>query len=245
MTRPSVILFDLDDTLFAHRAAVEAGIRRYTAVLGDPYGALEAQELVALWRDLEEEHYHEYLAGRLGFEGQRQARARDFAARHGVTLSPEQASAWFAEYFEHYVAAWTLHDDALPALDALTAAFPGVRFGLITNGDLAFQRRKVEAVALEDRIPVLVASGEVGVAKPDPRIFRHACELFGVPPQEAVYVGDRLRTDAIGAAAAGLTGVWIDRRDDAPLPEDADEAAALGVLRIRGLDELAPALRDA
>lgn len=243
MTSPSVVLFDLDDTLFAHRAAVESGIRRYTAQLGEPYGALETAELVALWHDLEEEHYHEYLAGRLGFEEQRQARARDFAARHGVALSPAEASAWFAAYFEHYVAAWTLHGDALPALDALTTAFPGVRFGLITNGDPAFQGRKVAAVGLDARIPVLVASGAIGVAKPDPRIFQHACELFAVGTAEAVYVGDRLRTDAIGAAAAGLTGVWLDRRAQAPQGADADEAAALGVLRITGLDELVAALR--
>jgi putative hydrolase of the HAD superfamily len=239
---PSVVLFDLDDTLFAHRSAVQTGIRRYTESLGDPYGTLEAAELGALWHDLEEEHYHEYLAGRLDFEGQRQARARDFAARHGVTLSPEEASAWFASYFEHYVAAWSLHDDALPCLDALEAAIPGVRFGLITNGDLAFQRRKVESVGLDRRIPVLIASGTVGVAKPDAHIFRHACDLFGVAPHQAVYVGDRFRTDAIGAAAAGLVGVWLNRRDASPTPEDAAEARGLGVLTIRGLTELVAAL---
>ncbi|MFF2052839.1 HAD family hydrolase [Leifsonia sp. NPDC058194] len=238
MTFPAVVLFDLDDTLFAHRAAVERGIRTFTSSLGEPYGSMEATELAGLWHDLEEEHYHEYLAGRLDFEGQRQARARDFAARHGVTLSPEEASAWFASYFEHYVAAWTLHDDALACLDELETAAPGVRFGLITNGDLAFQRRKVESVGLDGRIPVLIASGDVGSTKPDPQIFHHACRVFGVAPEQAAYVGDRLRTDAIGAAAAGLTGVWLDRRAAVPSPEDAADAAALGVRRIAGLDRL-------
>lgn len=242
MSLPSVVLFDLDDTLFAHRDAVADGIQRFARLLGGPYGALEAGELVALWHDLEERHYHEYLAGRLDFEGQRQARARDFAARHGVTLSDEEASAWFASYFEHYVAAWSLHDDALPCLDALSLAVPGVRFGLITNGDLAFQSRKVQTVELDRRIPVLIASGDVGVTKPDPRIFHHACDLVGVAPAEAAYVGDRLRTDAIGAAAAGLTGVWLNRGGTTPAPEDAAEADALGVRRIHGLDELVGAL---
>jgi putative hydrolase of the HAD superfamily len=235
-------MFDLDDTLFAHRAAVEAGIREYAASLGAPYGALEADELTALWHDLEEEHYHSYLAGRLGFEGQRQARARDFAARHGVTLTPEQASAWFADYFEHYVAAWALHDDALPCLDALEATLPGVRFGLITNGDLAFQRRKVEAVGLDTRIPVLIASGEVGAVKPDAAIFAHACGVFGVAPSHAAYVGDRLRTDAIGAARAGLTGVWLNRRGVVPAADEAAEARAAAVREISGLGGLAAVL---
>lgn len=238
MTAPRVVLFDLDDTLFAHRAAVEAGILRYAATLGAPYGALEADELTALWHDLEEEHYHSYLAGRLDFEGQRQARARDFAARHGVALDDEQASAWFADYFEHYVAAWTLHDDALPALDSLQERIPGVRFGLITNGDLAFQRRKVEAVGLNARIEHLIASGEVGVPKPDAAIFRFACDTFGVRPDQAAYVGDRLRTDAIGAASAGLTGVWLNRRDAVPSPDDERDAERVGVRVIRSLGEL-------
>ncbi|WP_348786768.1 HAD family hydrolase [Leifsonia sp. NPDC080035] len=241
MTAPAVVLFDLDDTLFAHRAAVAAGIQRYAAMLGAPYGRLEARELVALWHDLEEQHYHSYLAGRLDFEGQRQARARDFAARHGVALSDEDASAWFARYFEHYVAAWSLHDDALPCLDELARRIPGVRFGLITNGDLAFQRRKVESVGLDARIQRLIASGEVGVAKPDPAIFLAACAEFGIEPRQAAYIGDRLRTDAIGAARAGLTGVWLDRTGAVPSAEDAADACSAGVRTIQGLDAL-PAL---
>ncbi len=237
-----VVLFDLDDTLFAHRAAVSSGIQRYAATLGEPYGTMEAVDLVALWHDLEEQHYHSYLAGRLDFEGQRQARARDFAARHGIELGAAEASAWFADYFEHYVAAWSLHHDALRCLDALEAAIPSVRFGLITNGDLAFQRRKVEAVGLDTRIEHLIASGEVGVAKPDARIFEVACSEFGVRPEQAVYVGDRLRTDAIGAARAGLTGVWLNRRGDVPPAADAAEAAAVGVIELTSLDALPDAL---
>ncbi|MFF9563459.1 HAD family hydrolase [Leifsonia sp. NPDC014704] len=237
-----VVLFDLDDTLFAHRAAVEAGILRYAETLGPPYGTAEADEVVTLWHDLEEEHYHSYLAGRLDFEGQRQARARDFAARHGVELDDAQASAWFADYFEHYVAAWSLHDDALPALDALEAAIPGVRFGLITNGDLAFQGRKVEAVGLDARMKHLIASGEVGVAKPDAAIFHAACDVFGVHPDQAAYVGDRLRTDAIGSARAGLTGVWLNRRNAIPSPEDELDAATAGVRTIPSLAALPPLL---
>lgn len=45
------------------------------------------------WWALEEEHYHSYLAGTLDFQGQRRARARDFAAAHGVWLT--DAAAWF------------------------------------------------------------------------------------------------------------------------------------------------------
>ncbi len=82
----------------------------------------------------------------------------------------------------------------------------------------------------------------MGVAKPDARIFEVACSEFGVRPEQAVYVGDRLRTDAIGAARAGLTGVWLNRRGDVPPAADAAEAAAVGVIELTSLDALPDAL---
>ncbi|HAM27317.1 MAG TPA: HAD family hydrolase [Microbacteriaceae bacterium] len=239
---PSLVLFDLDDTLFAHRVAVAEGIQRHVGSVGGPFADTDAVDAVTLWHALEEQHYHSYLAGELDFQGQRRARARDFAAAHGVELTDGDASAWFDTYFLRYRESWRLHDDALPCLDTLAAAFPGIRFGLITNGELAFQGEKLRATGLDARIEHVIASGELGYAKPDPRIFVHACEVFGVAPQAAVYVGDRLRTDAIGAAAAGLTGVWLDRHGAAVAEADAAEARRLGVIRITGLAALPAAL---
>ena len=247
MTRrpPKVVLFDLDDTLFAHRAAVANGIQAHVARLGAPYGALDSAATVAFWHDLEEAHYHSYLAGQLDFEGQRRARARDFAARHGIALDDEAASVWFATYFERYVENWALHDDAIPCLDQLTASIPGVRFGLITNGDLAYQTRKVTAVGLDARIERIIASGQLGVVKPDPAIFVHACRAFGVDPSEGAYVGDRLRTDAIGASRAGLTGVWLNRAGVVPEAAEAADAREARVHEIHTLAELPGILTNA
>ncbi|NQX11073.1 HAD family hydrolase [Microbacteriaceae bacterium VKM Ac-2855] len=202
----TVALFDLDDTLFAHREAVQAGIRAHARALGYPG---EPVRNGRLWYELEEHHYHRYLAGEIGFEQQRRARATDFAAANGVWLDDEEAGHWFAEYFDRYVESWHLHTDALPVLDALSSR--GVRLGVITNGELDFQLRKIRGVGLSPRLEHVVASGDVGVVKPDPRIFEIACERFGVAPHEALYVGDRLATDAIGAARAGLMGVFLDR----------------------------------
>ncbi|MFB4307210.1 HAD family hydrolase [Actinomadura sp. GTD37] len=77
----------------------------------------------------------------------------------------------------------------------------------------------------------VVASSEAGSAKPDAGIFRTACAGLGVLPDEAAYVGDRLVTDAQGAVAAGLAGIWLDR-SGGPVPED------LAVPRITTLEAL-------
>lgn len=239
---PSVVLFDLDDTLFAHRGAVADGILRHLAALGGAFVGIDHGAAVALWQELEERHYHSYLAGRLDFPGQRRERARDFAAAHGIPLTDQEAADWFGAYFLHYRASWRLHDDALPALAALKVKHPGIRFGLITNGERSHQQPKLDRTGLNGRLERVITSAAFGIAKPDRRIFEHACAVFGVTPGEAAYVGDRLRTDAIGAAAAGLTAVWLDRREATVDPADAADAARLGVLRITDLAGLPAAL---
>jgi putative hydrolase of the HAD superfamily len=229
------VLFDLDDTLFAHRESVEAGIHAHRAALGGVFATAEPASEFARWNALEEEHYHRYLAGEIDYLEQRRARARGFVAPYGLELDDETALAWFADYTTQYEQTWTLHDDARPCLAALAPR----ALGIITNGDLTFQTSKIVGIGLDALIPLenLVASGEVGAAKPDPHIFELAAERLGVAPNEACYVGDRLHTDAIGAARAGLLGVWIDRGSTAT-EEQLAEAEASGVPVIRGLSEL-------
>ncbi|QEO08676.1 HAD family hydrolase [Protaetiibacter larvae] len=233
-----VVLFDLDDTLFAHRESVEAGIRAHRAAIGGALAEADAADEFARWHALEEHHYHRYLAGELDFRGQRRERARGFVAPYGIELDDEAAQAWFEGFLAQYERTWALHADVRDCLASLAPR----RFGIITNGELGFQTAKIRGLGLDALIPLenVVASGEVGAAKPDARIFRIAAERFGVAPGEACYVGDRLHTDAIGAAAAGLRGVWLDRRGTAS-PEQLAEAAAAGVPVIRALSEL-PAL---
>ena len=236
--RIRVALFDLDDTLFAHREAVERGIAAYRALLGGELADADAAAESVRWHQLEEEHYHRYLAGELDFRGQRRARARSFLAPYGLVLeTDDEADAWWDGYIVHYENAWTLHDDTLPCLDALTAGPDPVRIGLVTNGDLNAQTAKLRATGLLPRIEHIIASGEVGVSKPDAAIFAHACAAFGVTPGEAAYIGDRLTTDALGASAAGLLGVWLDRAGGAAR-EQLDAARAAGVPVIRTLAEV-------
>ncbi len=231
-----VALFDLDDTLFHHRQAVRDGIRAHVS---STLPGVDALAHLDRWDELEELHYHRYLTGELDYLGQRRARARDFMAGFDYSFASDAAAEeWFETYLLEYVRAWTLFDDALPCLRSLAAA--GVRIGMITNGIPSFQWPKLETLELAAHFEHVVTSGEFGAAKPDPSIFLHTCALFGVEPSEAVYIGDRLQTDAIGAAAAGLTGVWLLREREASASEVA-EAAASGAHIIATLDEL-PAL---
>jgi putative hydrolase of the HAD superfamily len=69
-----------------------------------------------------------------------------------------------------------------------------------------------------------VVSGDIGVGKPDPAIFRAALEKLELDPERVWHVGDSLEADIAGAHAAALgTAVWMNRHgaerpDGSPKP---------------------------
>ncbi len=123
----------------------------------------------------------------------------------------------FATYLRHYEAAWCAYDDVQPALQALAVQHPGLKLGVLTNGDADQQHQKLRHTGLAATLTEVIASSTIGAAKPDARIFQQGCARLRLPPAEVVYIGDRLHTDAIAATSAGLHGIWLNRSNDPPL----------------------------
>jgi putative hydrolase of the HAD superfamily len=101
-----------------------------------------------------------------------------------------------------------LYPDVVPALEALAGRF---KLAIVTNGDTTTQRAKIEATGLAPLVNAILVSGELGVGKPDPRIFDRALAMLDVPPRQAVHVGDSLEADVAGARASGIGAVWVNR----------------------------------
>jgi len=103
---------------------------------------------------------------------------------------------------------WCPYSDVRPAFERLRAR--GIRLGLISNWDGRL-RRLVDGLDLAELLDVVISSADVGLHKPDPRIFELACDRVGVAPADAAHVGDHQYADIIGAEAVGMTPVLIDR----------------------------------
>jgi putative hydrolase of the HAD superfamily len=90
-----------------------------------------------------------------------------------------------------------------PLIGAVLAARrAGIRTALLSNAD-----GPDEPIPwLEALFDVLVFSGDVGMAKPDPAIYQLAVSRLGLSPGECVFVDD-LAVNVRGAVAAGLVGV--------------------------------------
>jgi HAD superfamily hydrolase (TIGR01549 family) len=203
----AVVLLDLDDTLTDRARTFEEWAVGFLRQLGRPVDELE--EL----RRLD----NRGLTDRRAFFGA-------VAQRLGVTLDVEAVLSDYRARTGHaYVAAGIV--DALGRLRA-----SGGSSIVVTNGQSAVQRAKLDHTGLAKLVDRVVISEEVGVVKPDPRIF--AIALDGLAdPADAWMVGDNLEADILGAARAGLSTAWVSNADPPPTspirPEIVCPTAAL------------------
>ncbi len=208
------ILFDLDDTLFDHHTSSRNALARVHAA--SPAGSRASFDAFERHhtRFLEEMHI-EVLAGRVGMDDARRERFRRVFAALGVEVTPEEAAAAAAAYRSGYLEA---RRPTTGAVDLLAALKPHVRIGIVSNNLYEEQREKLEFCGLAPYVDALVVSEEIGVSKPDPRIFEAALTRLGVREDEAIMVGDSWEADVRGAMNARVLPVWFNPRRMSPPP---------------------------
>ena len=204
---PAVVLLDLDDTLFDHSYTARAAL---AAVRRDS-GALRGRSLNQVWEEylvLLDAIHPDVLAGRISLEDARRERFRRLAVFCGADLSPAEAR----DLSQLYRAAYQNERRAVPGARALLERLHGrTTVAIVSNNRLREQDEKLAYLGLRGWIDVLVVSEEVGVPKPDPRIFEVALERAGAAAADAVMFGDSWTSDVLGARSAGVPAVWFNR----------------------------------
>ncbi len=99
-----------------------------------------------------------------------------------------------------------VYEDAKDLLENLT-----VKMGLVTNGPREVQWEKIKMLNIEKYFDTILVSGELGESKPQSKIFQIAMNSLKSKPIETMYVGDVPGLDVVGAKAAGLIAVLINR----------------------------------
>ncbi|MBI4563677.1 MAG: TIGR02253 family HAD-type hydrolase [Planctomycetes bacterium] len=199
------VLFDIDDTLYsttrfaaaARRAAVEAmrglGVRAPAASL-----LKELDETIAEFGSNYEHHFDKLLL--------RLPRS----AIRGLNRSLVIAAA-IAAYHDAKFTQLEPFPDVLPALSRL-AGTP-LKLGIITDGLEIKQAEKLIRLSVLPFFPhrAIFISDQIGISKPNPKIYRRACEDLDVDPGHALYAGDHPVKDIDAANAAGMITALIQR----------------------------------
>ena len=217
------VVFDLDGTLLDRRRSFERFVRDQWERFAHSLQTVDPEQYVHTLVELDHDGY-----------GPRKELFTGMIAR--FELPAGLAETLLSDYRAGFPSACVLFSDAAQTLSSLRAS--GLKLGLITNGSVRMQSRKLEYLALSPRFDTILISDAEGISKPDRQIFHRALERLTVNPAQAVFVGDHPEVDVAGARAAGMQAVW--RRDrsvsrrveaDAVIEELGDLLTLLGLER--------------
>jgi 2-haloacid dehalogenase len=207
--RYQAIFFDADDTLFdypkAERAAVRACLREFRI-------PVKLRAFIASYRRHNKDVWQAFERGETDQATLRVERFSRVAAEFGIEGLDVVRLGHF--YLEALADQPHLYPGALAAIRALARTYP---LALITNGIALVQRKRFAASPITKYFRAVVISEEVGIAKPDPRIFEPALAAVGVAACDVLYVGDSVTSDMAAARNAGMDFCWLNP-DGKPVP---------------------------
>jgi putative hydrolase of the HAD superfamily len=227
--QPRAVLFDFGHTLVDFHRTQEALHAAYEQIRArvEAVAYMEVPELLDLV---------ERVAGgvdRLVEESYRQLRLEELD--QATLLHESFSSIGFdlpEDVMEHIVAldhsaysnSLAVESEVLSTVTSLREA--GFRMGIVSNVSLRpdLMRQDLDRLGLSPLMDAAVFSSEVGVRKPDPRIFREALNRVGANPAHTVFVGDRLYDDIGGAQAVGMRTVHTRQYRQEAEPEPAPDA---------------------
>jgi putative hydrolase of the HAD superfamily len=206
---PKALLLDLDDTILNDSGSIEACWRE-ACLAGSTECGLHPDILFDairksgnwFWSDPER-----HRVGRLDLQTARAEVVRLALAELGIENN-ELAAAIGSIYHNRREESLEIFPDATGTLEWLREQ--GCKLALLTNGNGAPQRRKIETFGLDRFFDAIFIEGEVGVGKPDQRVYQLALERLVVEPSETWMAGDNLDWDVAQPQRLGIYSIWID-----------------------------------
>lgn len=202
------VLFDLDNTLIDRTGA----FRRFCV---DLYRSNEAIGLAST-----EEEAVRFMVG-LDQDGMRDRHElfEQVISKWPGSFEDEEEAVGF--YVGRYPTLVSLDPRTRRLLDDLRSR--GTPVGIVTNGGSDKQWAKVRHSGLEGLVDAVIVSGDLGINKPDRRIFEWALQQIKGRAESTLFVGDNPVADILGASGIGMISAWIrlgrewpfdDRRPD-------------------------------
>ena len=205
MPKLKAILFDIDDTLFsttgfakkarrnAVRAMIEAGLD-----LPEEVVLKELDEVLAEFSSNYEHHYDKLL---------QRLRPPSLSRTNPALI----VAAGVAAYHDTKFRELEPFEDVRPLLADLKAA--GMRLGIVTHGWTVKQAEKLVRLKLVPYLDprAVFISDQIGISKPNPKLYQVALADLGLRAPEVMYVGDSPEHDVAPPRSLGMVTVWARR----------------------------------
>lgn len=225
-SRYQLVLFDLDGVLFDFHKAETDALRQTFSYFQFPFES----RYLDIYREINRRFWTAFERGDCTPEDIKRDRFPRFLAEIGVRAD---GLCFGRQYLNELGRCNALLGDPVPVLQSLSGV---VTMALLTNGLEEVQNNRLATSPVRRYFPHIFISEELGVAKPDPAIFRHAMEKAGVSDErDVLMVGDSLSSDIRGGHETGMDTCWFNP-DNRELPEGFPPPT----YRISSLNDLPP-----
>lgn len=217
--KPKAILFDLDDTIISFDGVTETAWEEtccsFVKAMNTPFSSAELLKSIKRVRQW---YWSDPERHRLGRQDMLKARREvvSLALKELQYFDIKGACSLADNYSKRHLELINVFPDSIATLESLKEF--GIRMALITNGNAEGQRWKLDKFSLEGYFEFCLVEGEVGLGKPDIRVFELALKKLGLKADEIWMVGDNLVWDIQAPQRLGIFSIWNDYKKEG-LPE--------------------------
>ncbi len=197
------VVFDLDHTLFDRYATLTAIMPSFCERFDV---ALSVDEAAKLLCEADKRFVH------LGWR-----KVIEYLTEKGMFLTVPDFDAYSSFLLGEFRKFAVPYGFTKPMLRELRGM--GLKLGIITNGDVPLQSRKIEMLGFKDEFDEILVTGSIGVHKPNAEPFLVMAQRLKLGPSELMYVGDNPLNDVEGSRNAGYTPVFVNTTNTWAFPE--------------------------
>ena len=208
MSPIKLVGFDLDDCLFDSTGLSDrARLKGINAMIDlglkiDKQNAIKMiTEVVKEYGSNSSNHYNYFI--------RRFNRLENVREKIPYSLQFKYISAAVMAYHKEKIDSIKLYDDVKPCLIKLREM--GLKSAIISDGLPIKQYEKILRLGIDDLIDLTTISDEIGVRKPNPKLFEFCLKKFNIKGSETIYIGDRLEKDIIPAKLCNIHSILIHR----------------------------------
>ena len=231
--RWKTICFDLDNTLFSHEVAFEKAIRycyqkqlEHWQKSGLAVKQVDEDEWFDSFKHYSDLYWDQFEHQIIDALTYRRMRYHDTMIAFGLPYRDHEADAFHELYYQIVYQFSEPFEGLEPLFKKLKTE--GIHIGIITNGTIDTQYQKVTELGLDKYLQKkqIFVSEQLGIAKPDKRIFTYALQRLGVgSAQQTLFIGDSWEHDIVGAILAGWDAIYLNSRREKPSDQSVKPVA--------------------
>jgi putative hydrolase of the HAD superfamily len=205
------IFFDLDHTLWDFDRNSKLAFQR---MFKANKISVDLTAFLKVYEPINFQYWKLYREERIDKVGLRRGRFKDAFEPFDIQFSTEELDALAASYICELPKDNYLFDGVINLLEYLKAK--EYRMHIITNGFEEVQHLKLKSSKIDHYFDTVTTSEEVGVKKPNSRVFDHALKKANAQAMTSIMIGDTFEADILGGESVGMKTLFYNYRNEEP-----------------------------